>query len=339
MKTNTIPQVVSGRFSLIRRTHGVYFSHNKITGQRQSLRTRDKRQAVELLNALNANDADRQHCEELAQIYQRKAGRTISKKAWQEAMEECANTAGKAESTRERHRQAFKGKDFKPLLAMPIHSTHADHFRQVLKSGKPSVAKYLRKLQGFAIAQGWLTIPLLPSNALRVVKLKEKRAIKKEEYLRISEAETNPERKRFYQMLWATGAAQIDCANLRAENFNRETGVLTYRRKKTGCVCRLQLVGSLEALLKVLPTEGFLLPRLQQLSSSTRGSEFRRRCRTKALQIEGVTLHSFRYSWAERAAEAGLSIREAQAALGHRSEVVAMAYAKHAEIVCPSLPG
>lgn len=337
MKTNTIPQVVSGRYSLIHRTHGVFYAHHKITGLRHSLRTRDKRRAVELLNALNADDEDRQHCEEMALAYQRKAGRTVSKKTWGEAMDECSSVAGKTESTRLRHRVAYKSKDFKPLLSLPINKTHPDDFRNILKCGKSSVAKYLRKVQGFALSQGWLTVPLVPSNQMRVLRQKEPRAITEAEYGRILAAEHNPEKKAFYRMLWGIGAAQIDCANLRAENFDRKTKVITYRRRKTGCICRLGLSDSLVALLETLPHTGFLFPTLQKLSSSTRGCEFRRRCRSKGVQAKGITLHSFRYSWAERAARAGYTIREAQAALGHRSEVVAMAYAKNAEIVCPAL--
>ena len=56
-----------------------------------------------------------------------------------------------------------------------------------------------------------------------------------------------------------------------------------------------------------------------------------------AARIQGVTLHCYRYAWAERAARAGYPIRWAQAALGHKSEAVHQAYAKKAGQTCPSL--
>jgi integrase len=50
-----------------------------------------------------------------------------------------------------------------------------------------------------------------------------------------------------------------------------------------------------------------------------------------------VSLHSYRYAWAERALKCGFPERFAQQALGHNSKAVHRAYAKHAEVTVPSL--
>jgi hypothetical protein len=50
-----------------------------------------------------------------------------------------------------------------------------------------------------------------------------------------------------------------------------------------------------------------------------------------------VTLHSYRYAWAERALQCGYPERFAQQALGHNSKAVHHAYSKHAEVTVPSL--
>jgi hypothetical protein len=50
-----------------------------------------------------------------------------------------------------------------------------------------------------------------------------------------------------------------------------------------------------------------------------------------------VSLHSYRYSWAERAKVAGIPQRWAQAALGHNSKAVHDAYARNALVVCPPI--
>jgi integrase len=55
------------------------------------------------------------------------------------------------------------------------------------------------------------------------------------------------------------------------------------------------------------------------------------------LGIKGVTLHSYRYAWAERAKIVGYPERFAQEALGHNRNAVHRAYAKHALIKLPSL--
>jgi integrase len=65
---------------------------------------------------------------------------------------------------------------------------------------------------------------------------------------------------------------------------------------------------------------------LRLVRASDRATEFKQRCR--GLGIEGVTLHSYRYSWAERARECGYPERLAQEALGHASKAVHRAYAK-----------
>jgi integrase len=66
-----------------------------------------------------------------------------------------------------------------------------------------------------------------------------------------------------------------------------------------------------------------------------RATEFRSRCRQ--LGITGVTLHSYRYAWAERAKTVGYPERFAQEALGHNSKAVHHAYSKHGEVTVPSL--
>jgi integrase len=53
--------------------------------------------------------------------------------------------------------------------------------------------------------------------------------------------------------------------------------------------------------------------------------------------IKGVTLHSYRYAWAERAKTYGYPERFAQEALGHNSKAVHRAYAKNAQVVIPTL--
>jgi integrase len=50
-----------------------------------------------------------------------------------------------------------------------------------------------------------------------------------------------------------------------------------------------------------------------------------------------VSLHSYRYAWAERARAAGYPERYAQEALGHTSAAVHRAYAKGARVNLPSL--
>lgn len=59
--------------------------------------------------------------------------------------------------------------------------------------------------------------------------------------------------------------------------------------------------------------------------------------RVATVGITGVSLHSYRYAWAERAMEAGYPERFAMQALGHSSKAVHRAYARKAQVTVPSL--
>ena len=59
--------------------------------------------------------------------------------------------------------------------------------------------------------------------------------------------------------------------------------------------------------------------------------------RIKTVAITGISLHSYRYAWAERAKTMGMPERFAQQALGHSSKAFVRAYSKKASVIVPSL--
>jgi hypothetical protein len=78
-----------------------------------------------------------------------------------------------------------------------------------------------------------------------------------------------------------------------------------------------------------------LFQHLSCVRAGDRATEFAQRCRQ--LGISGMTMHRYRYAWAERAKTAGYAERFAQEALGHNSKAVHRAYAKRALVKIPSL--
>ena len=88
-------------------------------------------------------------------------------------------------------------------------------------------------------------------------------------------------------------------------------------------------------MLAKLPQAGLLFPNIAATNASARAAEFYRRC--KLVGISGVSLHSYRYAWAQRAMACGYPERFAQVALGHKSRAVHQAYAKGAVVTCPAL--
>lgn len=73
-----------------------------------------------------------------------------------------------------------------------------------------------------------------------------------------------------------------------------------------------------------------MFPYLCGVRAGDRATEFKLRC--VGLEITRISLHSYRYAWAERALKCGFPERFAQQALGHNSKAVHRAYAKHAEV-------
>ena len=204
-----------------------------------------------------------------------------------------------------------------------------------LKAGTVSTNVFLRRLHNFCVDMNWLPWPLIPKRQWPAVRFKDKRAITWEEHQKIIAAEVNPERKALYQLCWHLGASQGDIANLKGEDIDWTDGTVSFTRKKTGVPVLVHL--GLEALnlFKDLPVEGALFPYLSRVRAGDRATEFGQRCRQ--LGIKGVTLHSYRYAWAERAKTVGYPERFAQEALGHNSKAVHRAYAKRALMKLPSL--
>jgi integrase len=188
----------------------------------------------------------------------------------------------------------------------------------------------------------WLLKSVLPRLLWPKPVFKKKRAITQVEHAAIISREGNAERRDFYDLLWHTGASQSDAAFLLAEDINWPGRTIAYSRKKlasradTGIKPALIRFGDeVAALLKRRPDSGPLFPYLRTVRSSDRATEFKQRC--DGLKIDGVTLHSYRYAWAERALKCGYPERFAQQALGHNSKAVHHAYSRNAEVIVPSL--
>ena len=108
---------------------------------------------------------------------------------------------------------------------------------------------------------------VLAKRAWPKIRSQSKRAITAEEHATVIASENNPERRAYYELLYETGAAQTDAANLTAENVDWPKGVLIYRRKKLGPFsepCRLTIGKKLRTLLHTLPPSGDLFPTSKQ---------------------------------------------------------------------------
>jgi integrase len=110
---------------------------------------------------------------------------------------------------------------------------------------------------------------------------------------------------------------------------------LAYRNTAAVRPALVRFGSELAAVLERRPRTGPLFPYLSRVRPGDRATEFKQSCQSAGVQ--GATLHSYRYGWAERAAACGYPERFAQQALGHNSKAVHRAYAKNADVIVPSL--
>ena len=326
---------MKANFRLFRRGEH-YYIQDKITRKQKSLDTTDRVEAERLLAVKNETANKGQFALAVGQMYIAAMDSEMLVRKWSDAMKVMIQR-GK-QITQERTQRALTSPPFDAIREKVIIETTAADFLAVLDDGKRSTNHYLKLLQSLVINLGWLVGRIiLPKNYWPKIKGKAKRSVTWDEHCRIVAAEKNLQRRLFYEVLWETGASQTDAAQLSTADVDRRQNVLVYHRNKTGKQASISIGARLDSILKQLPQAGQLFPKIAELSSTARAAEFYRRC--KIVGIEGVSLHSYRYAWAERAYAAGYPERFAQAALGHESPAIHYAYARKAKVVCPSLEG
>jgi integrase len=324
------------KYRLYRRRNGVFYWQENDSSTQGTLRTTDRREAERLLNAMNESHREPTLNLNLARAYLAAHDPSMAKRTWQAVMDEMA-THG-IPTTQERCARGFRSKAYDPIRHKSLVQTTGADLLAIIHTNGNCVAHYLRRLHNLAIDLGWLPWPILAKRAWPKIRSKSKRAITAEEHEAVIALEKNAERRAYYELLYETGAAQTDAASLAAEDIDWQNGVLIYRRKKLGPLsepCRLTIGRKLHTLLASLPRTGNLFPSMKRSSSNHRAAEFRRRCRIAG--VNGISLHSYRYAWAQRAKACGYPERFAQAALGHNSRAVHEAYAKATLVLLPPL--
>jgi integrase len=323
------------RYRMFRRAGGNFYSRDKITGRSESLGTSDRTIAIQLLAARNQSAAQPQLNRTMAKAYLAAKSPDLVTRTWSEVV--AHYTASGVESTRERKKRAFRSKPFAVLIGLALMDTEASHLLAVLehKRAGNSTHHYLRRLHNYALHLGWLLAPVMSEAAWPLVRKRKFAAITEDEHRRIIARETNLERKLYYEMLWETGGSQSDIAALHCGQIDLANETIRFtRRKLAGKENKgeslLRIGPAMKRILEQLPKEGHLFPRVNAWTSDSRSSEFCRRCRM--LGIQGKSLHSYRYAWAQRARAAGMPEREAMNHLGHESKAIHAAYAGGAHV-------
>jgi len=257
----------------------------------------------------------------------------VATRTWRVVMDEIIKD--KKGATLKRYQTALKDPAFELIEDKVLVETQATDFLDLLRGGTVSTNMYLRRFQNFAVDMDWLPKRVLPKRLFPKVQYKDQRAITRDEHQRILKREGNPERRDFYELCWNFGGSQSDIASLRAEDLDYVRRGFSYERMKNSSLSGCRIGPKAWEVILRRPKTGPLLPYLINIREGHRATEFNQRC--VGLGIHGVTLHSYRYAWAERSADNTYPERSAQRVLGQNSKMVHRAYAKKARKELPSL--
>ena len=242
---------MNNRYWLFQR-HGVFYLQDAHTRERESLRTRNRREAERIRDARN-QAAERPNLGiAMAKAYLTAHDPLIAERTWQHVLDEFC-TRGKPQTQAHRRRVAAR-KPFNLIRSQRLLETTAKDFLAVLEKGGVMNNTFLRCVHNLAVGLGWLPWPVLPPKLWPAIQTKPKRGVTVEEHQKIIAAEHNTERRLFYELVWEIGASQSDAASLRAGNIDWQTRLLSYQRQKTGEWAYLKIGSRLESLLRQLPS-------------------------------------------------------------------------------------
>ena len=142
------------KYRLFRRSTGIYFIQDNSTGRQESLKTRNKQEAVTLLNA--SNEANRQPFLNLqiARTYLMGTDPKMVTRTWQEVMEKVVSL--KHGPTKHRWSIAIRDRAYDGIRRLPLLETRAEHFLKAMENDKPGTNVYLRRVHNFALGMDWL---------------------------------------------------------------------------------------------------------------------------------------------------------------------------------------
>ncbi|HWQ92269.1 MAG TPA: hypothetical protein VN673_11400 [Clostridia bacterium] len=312
---------------------GTYYCKDTVDGSRTSLGTKNRKEAERLVRHKNEALRNPQINRKIGMAYLSATDPAMATRTWQFVMDDIIKN--KQGPTLKRYLTAIKDPAFKSLKLKTLVSTQPADFLEVLRLGSVSTNVYLRRFQNYAVDIDWLTKRVLPKKLFPVIRHKDQRGITWEEHDRIIQREGNPERRDFYELCWYFGGSQSDIAKLHAEDIDYVTRGFVYDRLKSSRMAGCRIGPKAWEVILRRARSGPLFPYLASVREADRASEFKQRC--DGLGIKGVTLHSYRYAWAERSADNGYPERYAQRVLGQNSKIVHRVYAKKAQRQLPSL--
>jgi hypothetical protein len=326
------------RFRMYRRSGGMFYAKDKTNDRAESLGTANRAAAQRLLSARNQATEQPHLNMAMARVYLSCKSPEMLDRTWHDVMEDMELSYHGP--TLKRWRSQIRSAPFQALHRLKLLDTDGTHFLAVLRHPRAgtSAHKWLRILHNRALDLGWLLAPVLARKLWPKLTTKKAKAITAVQHARLVATEKDDEFRLYLEMLWEIGGAQTDTARLHRDHIDVYNQRIFYNRQKLESIGQgsvaIVIGDDLMRLLDRLPKEGWLFPTLARQNDKVRASRFRKRC--DRLGFKDISLHGYRYAWAQRAKTFGMPLREAMAHLGHGSKAIHLAYSDKAEVV--SLP-
>jgi integrase len=276
-----------------------FYCFDTRTKSRTSLKTKDRKEAEREVQHRNEALKTSHINRKIGMAYLSAVDPKLVTRTWDDVMADII--LDKEGPTLHRWKIAIKDDAFDRIRKKVVVATISDDFMAVLRAGTVSTNVYLRRLQNHCLDMGWLPVHILPKKKFPKIKHKENRAITWDEHSRIIAREGNPERRDFYELCWHFGGSQSAVASLQAEDLDYARLGFSYDRLKTSNLSGCRIGPKAWEVILRRPRTGPLFPYLITVREADRATEFKQRC--QGLGIKGVTLHSYRYAWAERSAD------------------------------------
>jgi integrase len=304
--------------------NGIFYVQDKLNGKQKSLKTRDAAAARRMFAGKNQATEQPQMNLAMAKVYLSCKNPEMLGRTWDDVMKDMEEAYHGP--TLVRWRTQMKSVPFQGLRKLQLLQTESSHFLAVLRHPRAgsSTHKWLRIMHNRAMDLGWILAPVMARRIWPKLRTQKTKAITAEQHLRLVETEPDAEFKNYLKMLWEIGGAQTDTARLHRDNVDLFNRRITYNRKKLESIGQgsvaIVIGDALMGVLNELPQQGWLFPNLAKQNDKVRSSRFRKRA--DRLGYTEISLHSYRYAWAQRAKSYGMPMREAMAHLGHGSKAV-----------------
>ena len=146
----------------------MFYCVDKTTGKRTSLKTSNRDDAEQIVEAKNNSVRQPILNLQIAKAYLAGTDNGIATRTWQQALDSLAGT--KQGANKKRWLTVSKDKALAPLLPRVIIETQGELLLKAMQAGTVSTNVFLRRLHNFCVDMNWLPWPLIPKRQWPAVK-------------------------------------------------------------------------------------------------------------------------------------------------------------------------